>query len=243
MRMVPPLALEPLHDAHEFRRELRIQVCGGFVGDDHRRVVDQCPGDGHPLRFAPGEPFHFRVGFPRQFKEVQEAQCAPLQRRPSLARRVGGQHDVFQGGEALDEIELLEYETEGAAPDFREKPLGQAGDFPAVEGDSSRGGSGHASQNAQKSCLPRAAGTFEGRHSARFDLQGNFIQCDEFVWLSSVEYFFSLDSVQSSPPHVLTTESGSMVAARHDGHDGRHGIGNDRKGKQRGHLVGADEGG
>ena len=44
--------LQPSQDVHKFFRELRVEMGGRFVRDDDRRIIDQCPGDRHPLGFS-----------------------------------------------------------------------------------------------------------------------------------------------------------------------------------------------
>ena len=68
--------LELPDDGHEFVGELGVQVGGRFVGDDDGRVVDERPGDGHPLGLAAGEPLDLGVGLVGQAEQRQGFQGA-----------------------------------------------------------------------------------------------------------------------------------------------------------------------
>ena len=49
----PALLLrDPAQEPHDLVADLRVEVGGRLVGQDERRVVDQRPGDRHPLLFA-----------------------------------------------------------------------------------------------------------------------------------------------------------------------------------------------
>ena len=77
--------------------------------------------------------------------------------REPFARWVGRQHDVLQGADAADEVELLEDEAEGVAADLREEAVGQARDLPVLHENAPGGGFGHAADDGQQGRLPRAA--------------------------------------------------------------------------------------
>ena len=49
------------------------------------------------------------------------------------AQRIGWQHDVLDGRQSPDQIELLEDEAESAAPDLGQEALRQAGDIAVFE--------------------------------------------------------------------------------------------------------------
>ena len=47
-----PLALEPAEDPVDLVAGLRVELAGRLVGQDEDRVLDQGPGDRHPLLLA-----------------------------------------------------------------------------------------------------------------------------------------------------------------------------------------------
>ena len=90
---------------HHHRLVDRVEVAGRLVGEDQRRLVDQRPGDAHPLLLAAGE-------LARQVAQALP-EAHPAQRLLGLAAvghavDVLRQHDVLQRGEIGDEMELLE---------------------------------------------------------------------------------------------------------------------------------------
>ena len=55
MMIVLPARVERFEHLHDFFAGGRVQVAGRLVGQDHVRVVDQRPGDGHALLLAAGK--------------------------------------------------------------------------------------------------------------------------------------------------------------------------------------------
>ena len=50
-----PALVDLLEEAEDVDRELRIEVAGGLVGEDERRLADDRARDGHALLLAAGE--------------------------------------------------------------------------------------------------------------------------------------------------------------------------------------------
>ena len=86
-----------------------VEIARRFVHEEQSRTVDEGPGHGDPLLFAPGQ-LHRVVGGPvRQPHAVQEFL------RPAVDRlftaQFGRDHDIFETGECRDELEILEDEA------------------------------------------------------------------------------------------------------------------------------------
>jgi hypothetical protein len=98
----------------------RVEVPGGLVGEDDRRLGDQGAGNRDPLLLTAGE-LGGAVGAP-----VLEADGADQLVYPSLVGLAAGdrerQHQVLLGGEDREQVEELEDEAELVAPQ-----LGQLG--------------------------------------------------------------------------------------------------------------------
>ncbi len=182
-----PRALQFPNDLHELPGKFRVEVRRGLVGDDRRRVIDERPGDRNPLHFSSGQQFRL---FPRAAgdrKEVEKLERPRLERPPPLAEGVGGQHDVLQRGDPLDEVELLEDEPERPAPHIREKALGQARDVAAGEHDPPRRGTRHAPDDAEEGGLAGAARPLEDGHLARLQGAADPVERDVLVMPAGVE--------------------------------------------------------
>ena len=208
--------LEPAQDFHQLQGEFGVQMGRGFVGDNDRRVIDQGPGNGHSLGFAARKPFDFGLRLLGDVEKVEKVQSPLLQNRMPFSAGVGRQHHVFQGGDSLDEVKLLEDEPKGFSADLGEKSFRQAGDLPADEEDPPGGGPGHAADEAEEGGLPRTAGPFEDRDLLRFDRQAHSLDSRKFVGLALVEDFADVLEFNHGF-HVLITESGSIVAALQEG--------------------------
>ena len=52
---MPSSSFRPAEEVEDLLAGLGVQVAGGLVGQQQGRVVDQGPGDGHPLLLAAGE--------------------------------------------------------------------------------------------------------------------------------------------------------------------------------------------
>ncbi len=101
IRMVFPSSLKEPTISMNSLGELGVQVGGRLIGDDDRRVVDQGPGNGHPLDLAPGEKVNPRSGMPRDIEHLQQLHCPFCGPRLPFAGRIGRKHHVFQDGYAL----------------------------------------------------------------------------------------------------------------------------------------------
>ena len=88
----------------------RIEVAGGFVGEDEFGAADQRPGTGDPLLLTTG---HFTgtmreaIGDPERFDEMVKPRLVDL--HPSEVER---KRDVLGRGQRRDEVEGLEHEAD-----------------------------------------------------------------------------------------------------------------------------------
>src|SRR5574340_406443 len=133
------LLLEVLQNRQEFARQRGVEVGGRLVGDHHLRIVDHRAGNCDALLFASRQPFDAGVAAMAELESVQQGFGAIVQSVPIAAERVSRQHDVVARAESLDQVELLEHETEGAAPDFGKEALRQARDVAFPEMDAAAG--------------------------------------------------------------------------------------------------------
>ena len=107
MTVVPP-AVDLLEKGDDLERQLRVEVAGGLVGQEDLRVVDDGPGDGHPLLFAVGQP---RREVPHLGVEVDQAERVedpPPDLLARLAQDLQGQGHVVENGPVEEEAEILE---------------------------------------------------------------------------------------------------------------------------------------
>jgi hypothetical protein len=73
-----------------------VEVSGGFIGENERRVVEECPGECHTLTFAPRK-LRWQVGFVPVQSECFEKFFAPLAALgPILPFDKSGKNGVFE---------------------------------------------------------------------------------------------------------------------------------------------------
>ena len=111
-----PILGDLLEQVHDLDRSLAVQSAGGLVGQEDLRVVDQGPGNGHPLHLAAGELVGLFVGLIAQPYLLQGClgPAAPL--LPGYAGQGQGQLHVGQHGLVGDQVVALEYEADGVVP-------------------------------------------------------------------------------------------------------------------------------
>ena len=79
-----PLGVELLEHPQDFDAGVRIEVAGRLVGQEQGGVVDQGPGDGHPLLLAARHLRRFVVA------RARPAPPAPAERRASCRASAAG---------------------------------------------------------------------------------------------------------------------------------------------------------
>ena len=127
-----------------------------------RSPPESCPG---PVRGPVSEPDLLqRLG----------GSPAPTRRR---ATPVGQpERHVLQGVEPLDEVELLEHEADGPAPEARQLPVAQARRVVPGDADGARGGAVERADQVEQRALARARGSDDGDHLTRLDLDADPVE-------------------------------------------------------------------
>ena len=132
------VAMEVAEEFEDLVARLAVEVAGGLIGQQQRRLLDQGPSDRHPLPLAAGHlvgAVPHPVGQPDTCQRLGRA-AAPFERRD--ARVDQRQLDVPQGRLAGQELEGLEHEADLAAPHPRQLGLGQRRHVASVEPVASR---------------------------------------------------------------------------------------------------------
>ena len=110
------LPIELTQEGHDLIRRPGIEIAGGFISQDDGRVTHQGTGDRHPLTFAARElvrPVLEAMSQPNSFEHLDGlGSAAPT--RDAVIQPSGG--DIFDIADAIDQMELLEHETDLAAP-------------------------------------------------------------------------------------------------------------------------------
>ena len=85
-------------------------------------------------------------------------------------------HDVLEGREVADEVELLEHEADGAAAHLGEFVGGQVGNVVPVKHDGACGGGVHGADDVHEGRLTGARGANDGDPLAARDLEGDVVE-------------------------------------------------------------------
>ena len=123
-----------LEEVHDLERGVLVEVAGGLVGDQHRRLGDHRPGDGDPLLLAAGELAREGAAAVAEADRLEgvERPLARLLARHQEVGRLERERHVLLGGQARQKLEVLEDDADPASKlgDLRrlEAVRGHAGD-------------------------------------------------------------------------------------------------------------------
>ena len=151
-----PGLVDLLEEAEDVDRELRVEVAGGLVGEDERRLADDGARDGDALLLAAGEDARRILAAPREpdaLERLADARADEALRQPEHLERDG---DVLVDAPRRDELEVLEDDAE-VAPQERDGVVAQARDVAAEEEDAAVVDRLGAVEQAQQRRLARAA--------------------------------------------------------------------------------------
>ena len=107
--------VDALQQHHDLQGSLGVQVPRGLVGDDHAGVVDQSPGDGHPLLLAAGELPRILVRLLLQPHQLQHIGDAPAHLPGGGADGPHGKGQVLIHRLLLNQPEVLENDAQRPA--------------------------------------------------------------------------------------------------------------------------------
>ena len=106
--------VQGVENGQHLRGGAGIEGAGGFIGQQQRRVVDDRPGDGHPLLLAAGE-LIWSVGQTLgQAHPLQGRGRPPTPLHQGHARINHRQHHVLQGTELGQQVKLLKHKAQVA---------------------------------------------------------------------------------------------------------------------------------
>ncbi len=173
-----------------------VEVAGRFVGQHHQGLVDQRPGQRHPLQLPAGEPVgqvSRPVGHIQPFEQLgRTSPCRPPGRADQQRREL----DVLDGGELVDKVERLEHEPDRAAPQLGPCRLRQPVDALVAQGQRAGVGSLQPTQQVQQGGLAAPARSHDRHGLALLDGQ--------------------VDTVDGANRHTITPEVAAQTLGPHD---------------------------
>ena len=152
---------------------MRVERAGGFVREHEVPLADQGTGDGHPLLLAAGQ----LVGEPRAVPvEVHFGQCG--EGEPARLAHTGTvefqrKRDVLRGGEAGQQVEVLEDVADAAAAQCGQGAPAGASECRAVDEDLALGRAVQATGQVEQGRLARPGRAHDGDQLAGPDGQGD----------------------------------------------------------------------
>ena len=154
-----------------------VQVAGGLVGEDDRRLAHERPGAGHALDLTAGElgrPVGQALPEADGVDHLVEALRVDL-----LAGDIQGQGDVLRRREGGDQVEGLEDEADALAAQAGEATLVHGGDHVAVEHDLPGGDRVQAGQAVHERGLAGAGRPHDGGEAGAGDVDVDGVErCD-----------------------------------------------------------------
>lgn len=150
---------------------VRVEVTGGFVGQQQGGTVHQRAGDGGALHLAAAELVGKGAGAFREADQVEQLRRPHAGFADAVAAEEQGQFDIFDRGHGGEEIEKLEDDAEAFAAVSGEGGVIRAVEGETVDEDFARGGLIESAEQVEQSAFAAAAGSGHGAEGERFDFQ------------------------------------------------------------------------
>ena len=154
--------MKPAEGFEDHLSRLGIEVAGGFVGQDEGGIVDQGPGDGHPLYLSSGKLIGEMDPVGLLQSRRAEGLLGPRLRAPAgrpLSRP--GEGNVTDNGCPRKQVEGLEDKADAGPPDVGEFVVGQLGYVLALEPVPATRGGVERAQNVHEGRFPGAGRTHD----------------------------------------------------------------------------------
>ena len=147
------LPVEAMEDVEDELLVGLVEIPGGFVGQDDLRMVDEGAGDAHALLLTAGQLRGQVVGSVPQTHVLQGLHGLLLVRHRMVVLR---HHDILDGCQMRDKVELLEDQADDILADVGELGRVEAPELAPVKGDGALGGRVHAADDVHQRRLARA---------------------------------------------------------------------------------------
>lgn len=163
-----------------------IEVAGGFVREEDFGAVHEGARDADALLFAAGELGGVVVEARGEADFFEEFDAALF--GIAVALEFERDHDVFEGGEGGDELEVLEDEADFAVADACAFVLADGVEGVSGEGDGARGGAVEAGAEAEECGFSAAGGADDGGGGAGGEGEVDGFQDGERAGLGGVGF-------------------------------------------------------
>ena len=156
------LPREGANQLHGFQLIANVQIAGGFVQQQHLRLLNQRPGEKNALPFAAAELVQAAKGVFLQAEPLNRAEhdFAILLRRPDADVRRAAEHDGFDDAHIQTAAHVLRHIAKQPADLAPRHPV----HIRAVERNAARSRAMNAVDALQKGGFARAVGAHDGQH-------------------------------------------------------------------------------
>lgn len=175
-----PRFVEVVEQAEDVERRLAVQVAGGLVGQDQQRFVHQGPGHRDALALAAGQRGRHVGGPVGEPHLLQQAECTLARRAGRAPGQQRGQFHILHRGQLVHQLEGLEDEPDGIAPEPGQCPFAHGVDALAGDRDPAFVGSVQPAEQVEERGLPASAGAGDGQGLPRGDIE---VECVERPYL------------------------------------------------------------
>jgi hypothetical protein len=168
------LSVQPLKNVHDLDAGARIEVAGGLVGKDDRRLVDERPRNGDALLLAARQLIREMVETVAKPDDLQRIHRAPMtlcSLHPGAAVVEQRQLHVIERGRAREQVEALKDESDFLVAHRGKLVLGHPGHVFAVQEILSARRAIKAPEDVHQRGLAGARRTSHRDELARFDVE------------------------------------------------------------------------
>jgi hypothetical protein len=149
----------------------RIQVAGGFVGQNQVRLVNQGAGHGDPLLLPAGQRVGETVPITGQIDGREHVRHGAVSRAAPPPQQLQRQAQVFRHRQGGQQVEELEHEADVPAAQQRAFPFAEGGDVDAAHLEAAGLGAVDAADQVEQGGFARAAAAHQRHRLAGGDFQ------------------------------------------------------------------------
>ena len=213
-------AIEAPEEAQNLRGAGCVEIAGGFIGEDHLRLGDDGPGDGHALLLTAGKLAGKMVEAIIEADELQGGGCVFAALFPAQRGEFQREFHVFKRGKNRDQVERLKDKPEVVIAPAGEIALAHSVGFFAHDQKAAIGGLVHAGDQVEQRAFAGARRTHEGDEFARRDRELHAVKGQD-GGLPAVEFLRQMDGLDDGVRHgasfwwiCLHSKSASSIGAR-----------------------------
>jgi 23S rRNA pseudouridine1911/1915/1917 synthase len=160
---------------------VRVEVAGGFVGQQEGGAVDEGAGDGGALHLAAAHLVGEGFGAGGEADEVERLGGTGAGVLGAVAAEEEGKFDIFHGGHGGEEIEKLEDDAEAFATVSSEGGFVGGVERETVDRDVAGGRLVESAEEIEQGAFAAAAGAGHGAERERLDIQRDVAQGVHFA--------------------------------------------------------------